>query len=104
MPVDDPKEYSGVAVPPDRPPQPWVSLPDEQLLDVRMCDLDLSIEACSLNDRVNELYQELAVRQINFRPHIWLSDEWFTPDGVSGIAIPFYLAHPRLAKLELSMM
>jgi hypothetical protein len=29
-----------------------------------------------------------------------LSDEWFTPDGVSGIAIPFYLAHPRLEQLE----
>src|SRR5207253_8807734 len=39
-----------------------------------------------------------------FRPHFWLADEWFTPDGVPGIAIPFYLAHPRLAKLELAQM
>ena len=39
-----------------------------------------------------------------FRPHYWLSDEWFTPDGVPGVAIPFYLAHPRLAKLELAQM
>ena len=39
-----------------------------------------------------------------FRPHYWLSDEWFTPDGVPGIAIPFYLAHPRLAKLERAEM
>ena len=38
------------------------------------------------------------------RPHYYLSDEWFTPDGVPGIAIPFYLAHPRLAKLELAQM
>ena len=38
------------------------------------------------------------------RPHYWLSDEWFTPDGVPGVAIPFYLAHPRLAKLELAQM
>jgi hypothetical protein len=38
------------------------------------------------------------------RPHYWLSDEWFTPDGVPGVAIPFYLAHPRLARLELAQM
>ena len=41
---------------------------------------------------------------MHFRPHYWLSDEWFTPDGVPGIAVPFYLAHPRLARLELSQM
>ncbi|MGE4056575.1 MAG: putative zinc-binding metallopeptidase, partial [Vicinamibacterales bacterium] len=38
------------------------------------------------------------------QPHCWLSDEWFTPDGVPGVAIPFYLAHPRLEKLELAQM
>ena len=43
-------------------------------------------------------------RNIRFRPHVWLSDEWFTPDGVPGIAIPFYLAHPRLRDLEKSQM
>jgi len=31
---------------------------------------------------------------------VWLADEWFSPDGVPGIAIPFYLAHPRLLALE----
>ncbi|MGH7231784.1 MAG: putative zinc-binding metallopeptidase, partial [Nitrospiraceae bacterium] len=43
-------------------------------------------------------------RGLGFRPHFWLSDEWFCPDDVPGIAIPFYLAHPRLAKLELNQM
>ena len=32
------------------------------------------------------------------RRHCRLSNESFTPDGVPGIAVPFYLAHPRLAK------
>jgi len=41
---------------------------------------------------------------LTFRPYYWLSDEWFTPDGVPGIAIPFYLAHARLAKLEFAQM
>jgi hypothetical protein len=35
---------------------------------------------------------------------VGLSDEWFCPDGVPGIAIPFYLAHPRLVQLEESQM
>jgi len=35
-----------------------------------------------------------------FRPYVWLSTDWFTPDGLSGFAIPFFLAHPRLARLE----
>jgi hypothetical protein len=47
---------------------------------------------------------ELAARGLTFQPHYWLADEWFTPDGVPGVAIPFYLAHPRLAKLELAQM
>ena len=51
---------------------------------------------------VERLYGELARRGIRFRPHCWLAEEWFSPDGVPGIAIPFYLAHPRLARLETS--
>ena len=54
--------------------------------------------------RVRRLYRELDKRQISFRPHVWLSEEWFSPDGVPGIAVPFYLAHPRLERLERRMM
>ncbi|MER3424384.1 MAG: hypothetical protein C4293_15365, partial [Nitrospiraceae bacterium] len=73
-------------------------------LDLRLCDLDLRIEGSVLEERIAQLYQELDERSLRFRPHFWLSDEWFTPDDVPGIAIPFYLAHPRLAKLELNQM
>ena len=75
-------------------------LSDEQLLDLRMSDLDVSIEDSSLASRIDQLNDELAARDLNFRPHFWLSDDWFSPDGVPGIAIPFYLAHPRLIRLE----
>ncbi|MCA9127165.1 MAG: putative zinc-binding metallopeptidase [Planctomycetales bacterium] len=75
-------------------------LSDEELLDLRMCDLGLSISKTFIEERVEQLYLELAERGISFRPHCWLSDEWFSPDGVPGIAIPFYLAHPRLMRLE----
>jgi len=40
----------------------------------------------------------------SIQTHVWLSEEWFTPDNVSGFAIPFYLAHPRLIKLERRQM
>jgi len=82
----------------------WVQLSDEKLLDVRLCDLELKIEGTELEDRIGHLYRELEARGIAFRPHYWLSDEWFTPDGVPGVAIPFYLAHPRLARLEQAKM
>jgi hypothetical protein len=82
----------------------WTALSDEKLLEVRMCDLGLTIAGTELESRIAQLNAELDVRGLSFRPHYWLSDEWFTPDGVPGIAIPFYLAHPRLAKLEKAEM
>jgi putative zinc-binding metallo-peptidase len=82
----------------------WTRLSDDQLLGMRFCDLKLKIERTPLAARVRRLYRELDKRQIAFRPHVWLSEEWFSPDGVPGIAVPFYLAHPRLEKLERRMM
>jgi len=83
----------------------WVGLSDDELLNVRLCDLGLLIEGTDLEQRIGQLRSELRARGLRrFRIHFWLSDEWFTPDGVPGIAIPFYLAHPRLAKLELAQM
>src|SRR3954466_10602902 len=88
---------------PLKPPD-WTTLGDDALLEVRMCDLGLRIEGTQIETRIAVVSGELEGRGIRFRPHYWLSDEWFTPDGVPGIAIPFYLAHPRLEKLELAQM
>jgi len=77
---------------------------DRQLLDLRLCDLALKIRGTRLEQRIEKLYRELEARSLAFRPHIWLSEEWFTPDGVGGFAIPFYLADPRLMKLERTQM
>ncbi|MEM1067745.1 MAG: putative zinc-binding metallopeptidase [Planctomycetota bacterium] len=76
------------------------SMSDDQLLDLRICDLKLSIRDTSLEPRIQQLTGELEHRGLKFRPHFWLSEEWFSPDGIPGIAIPFYLAHPRLMRLE----
>jgi hypothetical protein len=82
----------------------WASWPDEKLLDLRVCDLKVTIEGSHLEERINALQAELFARDLAFEPHFWLSAEWFSPDGVPGIAIPFYLAHPRLERLERSQM
>jgi hypothetical protein len=79
-------------------------LSDERLLDLRVRDLDLRIERSALAPCIERLYAELEEREISFRPHVWLSTEWFSPDGIPGIAAPFYLAHPRLLDLERRKM
>ena len=86
-------------------PEPeWASWPDDKLLDLPMCRLGVTLETGFLSKQIEQLYAELEAKQLRFRPHFWISNEWFTPDGVPGIAVPFYLAHPRLAKLELAQM
>jgi putative zinc-binding metallo-peptidase len=82
----------------------WTTLGDEKLLEVRMCDLALTIAGTELEPRIAQLNAELEARGLRFKPQYYLADEWFTPDGVPAVAIPFYLAHPRLAKLENSQM
>ena len=72
---------------------PWASLSDEQLLDVRMCDLDLRIEGTELQHRIAMVDAELQARGL-VCPHYWISEEWFSPDGVPGVAVPFYLLAP----------
>jgi hypothetical protein len=82
----------------------WEKLSDDQLLSLRFCDLKLTIQGTELQDGIERLYRELSMRGIRFRPHCWLSQEWFSPDGIPGIAIPFYLAHKRLISLERRFM
>jgi hypothetical protein len=87
-----------------RRPRAWTRLSDEELLAVRLCDLKLTVENSRLAPHLRRLYRELESRGIDFRPHAWLSEEWFSPDGVPGLAVPFYLAHPRLERLERRIM
>jgi hypothetical protein len=79
---------------------PWARWPKDKLLDTRLCDLGLRIAGSSLEPRIQQLYRELEQRGFTFLPHFWLSDEWYCPDGVPGVAIPFFLSHPRLRRLE----
>jgi hypothetical protein len=78
----------------------WATWSDDELLELRFCDLGLRVAGTPIERQVARLHRELEQRGLRFRPHVWLSTEWFSPDGVPGIAVPFYLAHPRLAELE----
>jgi hypothetical protein len=82
----------------------WETLSNEQLLKRRLSSLRVTVEGTWLEDCLHDLHGELEERGIRLRPYAWISSEWFCPEGTPGIAIPFYLAHPRLMKLEQKMM
>src|SRR5215210_7154913 len=58
---------------------PWARLSDEELLNLRFCDLGLSIDGSRLRLYLGRLYGELDSRGIRLHPHAWLSEEWFSP-------------------------
>ncbi len=82
----------------------WESLDDAELMGVRMCRLGVRLRDSLAWKDIERLYEELERRQIRFRPHCWLSSEWFSPDGIPGIAVPFFVTHPRLRRLEHRLM
>jgi hypothetical protein len=82
----------------------WAKFSDDALLALRFRDLRLTIEGSWLEPLLDEVREEMADRGLRFRPYVWLSEEWFSPLGYGGFAVPFYLAHARLVRLERSQM
>ncbi len=82
----------------------WTSWPDERLLQLRLRDLGVTVDGTWLERCLTAIHDELDQRGLSIRPHAWISDEWFSAESTPGIAIPFYLAHPRLMRLERKMM
>ena len=70
------------------------------LLSQRISDIGLEIRGTLLEKLVNQLYDELAAKGLDFRPPVYLSDQWGCPDGTPLIGVPFYLADSRLSKIE----
>lgn len=77
---------------------------EQAILDLRLCDLDVAVERSPVAERIQKVLAELQQRDLRVKPHFWFSDEWACPDGVVGVSVPFYLAHPRLIALERSHM
>lgn len=70
------------------------------LLDRRISELGLSIRGSLVEKYVERLYAELDARGLSFHPPVYLSDEWGCPDDTPLIGVPFYLADPRLSRIE----
>jgi hypothetical protein len=71
-----------------------------ELLNTRICDLNLEIDGSPVEPAVNRLYRELATKGMVFQPHVYATDAWGCPDEVPVIGIPFYLMDKRLARIE----
>lgn len=103
MDESDNRQNAAGAQPPVTAPD-LANLTDDELLQMRICDLKLKIPGTELESRIQNFHSELAAKGVSFKPICYLGDEWFCPEGAATIAIPFYLAHPRLKKLEERMM
>lgn len=75
----------------------------DALLGQRISDLGLAIKGTRVERLVEQLYAELEARGLRFRPPVYLSDQWGCPDGTPLIGVPFYLADPRLERIESEM-
>ena len=82
----------------------WAKFSDRKLLDMKISELGIDFKQTSMVNFRDQLYRELKELGLLFKPHCWFSDDWFSPDQVPGIAIPFYMAHRRLMRLERNQM
>src|SRR3954471_21976686 len=71
------------------------------VLGKRIRELGLKLEGSPVEPYVRQLYKELERRGLHkFRPVCYLTDEWGCPDMQPILGIPFYLADPKLGRLE----
>src|ERR671935_1429272 len=71
------------------------------VLGKKVSELGLRVEGSPVEGYVRQLYRELERRGLNkFRPQCYLTDEWGCPDQQPVLGIPFYLADPKLGRLE----
>ena len=72
----------------------------QSLMSRKISELGLAIAGTRVEKMVDQLYSELADKGLSLRPPVYLTDQWGCPDGIPLIGIPFYLADPRLEKIE----
>ncbi|HEY4228635.1 MAG TPA: putative zinc-binding metallopeptidase, partial [Thermoanaerobaculia bacterium] len=76
----------------------------QEILTKPIKELGLKLEGSPIERLVQQLYRELERKALRkFRPLCYLTDEWGCPSGEPVIGIPFYLANPKLARLEKEM-
>jgi hypothetical protein len=78
----------------------WASLSDDELLEKKISQLGLKLDATPIQPLVQQLYAELSEKGLAFHPPCHIGDEWFVPVGIPAIFIPFFLTQDRLRQLE----
>ena len=81
------------------------SLKEEKLLSLSLRDCPVRIQDSPfLSSLIERVLLELNKKGFTrFKPFFYLGDEWFSPEGLNAVSIPFYLAHPRLIEMEKKM-
>jgi len=82
----------------------WEKLPTKELLNLKFSELDLKIEGSRVEPIIDQLYSDLRSKGLPFEPHVWISEDWYSMDGIPGIAIPFFVVHEKLAKLQKKLV
>jgi len=74
-----------------------------QALERRLLGARVALERRYLEaarHEVARVRRELEASRVYFKPDFYLTDAWGCPDRVPVIGVPFYLADPRLSRLE----
>jgi hypothetical protein len=72
----------------------------EDMLSRPINGLNVNLKGPTIAPYLSQLNQELKAKNIPFTPKVWISDDWFSPDGFPGFAVPFYLLNPQLLEME----
>ncbi|MBN1366827.1 MAG: hypothetical protein JW967_02740 [Dehalococcoidales bacterium] len=80
--------------------QKIIGAKEQALLSRKINELPLSINGTRLEQLIVQLYKELELAGISFKPKTYLSDSWGCPDRVPVIGIPFYLVDPILYDID----
>lgn len=75
-------------------------LSEAAILNMKIKDLPIDENKIPFPEALKKLRLRLKSRGINWTPHIWPSEEWFSPDGITGFAFPFTLLDSKLSRLE----
>jgi hypothetical protein len=76
----------------------------QEILSKPIREMGLKLEGSPIERFVQQFYRELERKGLKkFRPQCYLSDEWGCPSEEPVIGIPFYLADPKLQRLEREM-
>ena len=76
----------------------------QEILSKPIRQLGLKLEGSPLERFIQQLYKELNAKGLHrFHPRCYLTDEWGCPNMEPVIGIPFYLADPKLQRLEAEM-